>query len=97
MPMYVTLYKWTEQGIKNIKSTPERAAAAVKAAEAAGIKVVGLYTTMGEYDLVAISECPDDATGMAFTLGQGAQGFVRTTTMKAFTMAEFAGVLKKIP
>jgi len=97
MPTYITLYKWTEQGIKNIKSSPERAAAAVKAAEAAGIKVLGLYTTMGEYDLVAISECPDDATGVAFVLGQAAHGYARTTTLKAFTMAEFAEIVKKIP
>jgi uncharacterized protein with GYD domain len=97
MPRYITLYKWTEKGIKEIKSSPERAASAVKAAEAAGIKVLSLYTTMGEYDLVAVSECPDDATGMAFTLGQGAEGFVRTTSMKAFTMEEFAEVLKKMP
>jgi len=97
MPTYITLYKWTEQGIKNVKGSTERAAAATKAAEAAGITILGLYLTQGEYDLVAISEAPDDQTGVAFVLAQGAQGFVRTTTMRAFTMAEFAEIVKKIP
>ncbi|MBM3746842.1 MAG: GYD domain-containing protein [Acidobacteria bacterium] len=97
MPMYITLYKWTEQGIKNVKSAPDRAAAAMKAAEAAGIKVVGLYVTQGEYDLVAISEAADEQAAVALLLAQGAQGYVRTTTMRAFTMAEFAEIVKKIP
>jgi len=97
MPMYITLYKWTEQGIKNVKSSPERSAAAIKAAEAAGIKVLGLYLTQGEYDLVAISEAADEQAAVAFVLAQGAQGNVRTTTMRAFTMAEFAEIVKKIP
>jgi len=97
MPTYITLYKWTEQGIKNVKGSPDRAAAAVKAAEAAGIKTLGVYLTQGEYDLVAISECPDEQTGVAAVLAQGAQGYVRTTTMRAFTMAEFAEIVKKIP
>jgi len=97
MPTYITLYKWTEQGIKNVKQSPERAAAASKAAEAVGIKTLGLYLTQGEYDLVGISECPDEQTGVAAFLAQGAQGFVRTTTMRAFTMAEFAEIVKKIP
>ncbi len=97
MPTYITLYKWTEQGIKSVKQSPERAAAAIKAAEAAGIKTLGLYLTQGEYDLVAISECPDEQAAVAFVLAQGAQGFVRTTTMRAFSMTEFAEIVKKIP
>mgnify|MGYP001094051095 FL=1 len=97
MPTYITLYKWTEQGIKNVKASPERAAAAIKAAEAAGIKTLGLYLTQGEYDLVGINEAPDEQTAVASVLALGAQGFVRTTTMRAFTMAEFAEIIQKMP
>jgi len=97
MPTYVTLYKWTEQGIKNVKQAPERIEAAKKASEAMGGKILGLYVTLGEYDLVTISEWPSDEAGMVMLLAQGAQGNVRSTTLKAFAPAEFAKIVKKMP
>ena len=97
MPTYITLYKWTDQGIKNVKESPDRIKAAVKAVEVAGGKVLGIYITMGKYDLVAISEAPNDETVAAFLLGQGMLGNVRTTTLRAFTEDQFADILKKLP
>jgi uncharacterized protein with GYD domain len=52
---------------------------------------------MGEYDLVAISEWPDEKAAIAFALAMGAQGNVRTTTMRALTQNEFAEIVKKMP
>ncbi len=39
---------------------------------------------MGEYDLVAAVELPDDETAMVLAMSLTQQGFVTTTTMKAF-------------
>jgi uncharacterized protein with GYD domain len=97
MPQYIVLYKWTEQGIKALKDSPARAEAAIKATEATGIKMIGLWYTTGEYDLIAAVEAPNEDIGTAFTLSQGMQGFVRTTTLRARTVAEFAEVLKMVP
>ncbi len=97
MPTYITLYKWTEQGIKNIKDSPARIEASIKAAEAMGAKVLGVYVTMGEYDLVAIGEWPNDEAAASMVLAQAHLGNVRTTSMRAFTKAEFASILKKMP
>jgi uncharacterized protein with GYD domain len=97
MPTYVTLYNWTEQGVKNIKESPARLEAAVKATEAAGGKVLGIYVTMGAYDLVAFSEWPSDELVAAGALAISSLGNVRTTTLRAFTPAEFAEIVKKIP
>ena len=97
MPTYVTLYKWTEQGIKNVKKSPRRADTAVKAVEKAGGKMLGLWYTMGEYDLVAVSEWPSDQTAIAFQLAHAAQGNIRTTTLRAHTTAEFAEIVKLMP
>ena len=36
MPAYVTLFNWTDQGVRNVKDTAERAKAARAAWEAAG-------------------------------------------------------------
>ena len=96
MPTYITLYKWTEQGIRNVKDAPARIQASIKAGEAKGGKIVGVYVTMGEYDLAAISEWPNDDAAAAMVLSQAAQGNVKTTTMRAFTTAEFAAILKTL-
>ncbi len=97
MPTYVTLFKWTEQGVKDIKNLQARLDASAAMVEAAGGKVSGVYITMGPCDIVTISEGPDDETASALSLAIAARGNVTTTTMRAFTPAEFAEVLKKMP
>jgi uncharacterized protein with GYD domain len=52
---------------------------------------------MGEYDAMAIGEGPSDEIATAFALGIGAQGNVKTTTLKGFTKDEIADIIKKIP
>ena len=96
MPTYVSLYKWTEQGIKTVKDAPARIKDSIKASEKMGGKVLGVYITMGEYDLVAISEWPNDEAAAAMILAQGALGNVRTTSLKAFTPDEFAKIVAKL-
>jgi uncharacterized protein with GYD domain len=97
MPIYVALYKLTDQGIKNIKEAPGRIEEGIKGAEAMGGKILGFYTVMGEYDYVGIGEFPSDEAVMSLALALGATGNVRTTTLKAFSKDEFAEIVKKIP
>lgn len=97
MPTYVILMNLTEQGIRSIKEAPQRLAATEKALEAAEVKLVAFYATMGQYDYVVIGEGPSDEVAMLQLLGLGMQGNVRTTTLKAFTKEEFAAILKKLP
>ena len=97
MPIYIALYKLTDQGIKNIKEAPGRIEEGIKGAEAMGGKVLGFYTVMGEYDYVGIGEFPNDEAVISLALALGATGNVRTTTLKAFSKDEFAEIVKKIP
>ena len=96
MPTYVTLYKWTEQGVKDIKGVPARFEAAKKLTESMGGKILGLYVTMGDYDVVAIAEGPSDEVASAAALAIATKGNVRSVTMRAFTESEFVEILKKI-
>lgn len=84
MPAYVMLANWTEQGLKTIAEAPKRIDAAKKILEDMGGHFRSLYMTMGQYDLVAIYEAPDDAVAGRFILMLGQLGDVRTTSMKAF-------------
>ena len=97
MPTYIGLFKLTDQGIKDIKNAPGRVDEAIKGAQAMGGKVLGVYTVMGEHDYVTIGEFPSDEVATTFSLALSARGNVRTTTLRAFTREEFAGMLKKLP
>ena len=56
----------------------------------------GDLMTLGAYDLVLIYEAPDDAVSARFQLLLGAQGNVRTTTMKAFPEAAYREVIASL-
>jgi uncharacterized protein with GYD domain len=96
MAMYVSLLQFTEQGIRNIKDTTKRAAAATAEAEKMGMKVRDAFWTLGRYDLVLLLEAPDDQSVTAFSLKLGALGNVKTQTMRAFRSEEMEGILAKI-
>jgi uncharacterized protein with GYD domain len=93
MPHFVTLIRYTQQGITKIKESPARLDAARKSAEKAGGKIHAWYLTMGRYDAMLVSEFPNDETAAKFTLSVGALGNVTTETLKAFTEAEYRKIV----
>ena len=97
MGTYIALFNYTDQGIRNIKDSPDRAEAARKAIQDMGGDMKAIYLTMGTYDLIAIIEAPSDEVATRFVLATGALGNVRTTTLKAFTEAEFRDIVAGLP
>ena len=95
MPAYVSLIHWTEQGIKNYKDTSERLDNFTKLAESKGGRVREALYTVGEYDMVIVTEFPDDETATAALLQTGSLGNVRTNTMRAFTAGEMGGIISR--
>jgi len=96
MPTYISLVSWTDQGIRNIKESPQRLAAFKKAVEATGGKVIGFYLTMGRYDMVVITEGQSDEVAAALVLSTAKGGSVRTETLKAFPEAEYREIIAKV-
>ena len=95
MPAYIGLIRFTEQGAKNFRKSPDRAAAFAAAAEKAGVKVVAQYWTLGEYDGVIVLDAPDDETATSLMLSLSSLGNVRTTTLRAFSAAEMKNIVVK--
>ncbi len=95
MATFVSLINWTEQGVKGFRDSPKRATAFEDLVKKHGGSVKGIYWTLGEYDLVGITEAPDDETATAILLELGALGNVRTTTLRAYDRSEFAKIIKK--
>ena len=84
MTTYIIMLNWTDQGVKNVRESPKRLDAARKALEDMGGSFKDFYLTMGECDMVAICEAPDDAVMARFGLTLGSLGNVRSRTLKAF-------------
>src|SRR2546427_4758699 len=95
MPTYVSLVSWTEKGIAGFKGTLDRSEAAQALAGKHGGSIKSIHWTIGPYDIVVVSEAPDDESATAFALELGAQGNVRTTTMRAFDAGEMRGIIAK--
>ena len=97
MPHFVTLVRYTHQGISQIKESLSRLDASRKAAEAVGGKIQAWYLTMGHYDAVLISEFPSDEACARFTLSAGALGNISTETLKAFPEADYRKICGSLP
>ena len=97
MPTYITLIHYTDQGVHTFRTLSERLNETKKRGEEVGAQLVGYYLTMGQYDAVAISEAPDDETIAKLALAAGAQGNVRTETMRAFSQEEALRIASDLP
>lgn len=95
MATFVSLINWTDQGIKNFRDSGKRADAFAELVNQNGGSVKAIYWTLGEYDLVAITEAPDAETATAVLLQVGTLGNVRTTTLEAFDREAFDRILAK--
>ncbi len=97
MPTYITLVNYTQKGIENIKESPVRLDKVKQAMKAAGGEFKAFYLTLGNYDMVVISEAPNDAVYATTMLAIGAAGAVRSETLKAFTESEYKEIIASLP
>lgn len=96
MTTYIVLLNWTEQGMKAIGESPRRLDAAKALLQEMGGSFKAFYMTMGNYDMVAICEAPDDAVAARFALTLGSQGSVRSQTLKAFPEEAYREIIKSL-
>ena len=94
MDTYISLLKYTQQGIENIKEGPNRLDVAKKAFKAMGAEY---YLVTGQYDAVVISEAPNDETIAKLALSIGSKGAIRTETCRAFPEDEYRKVIASLP
>ena len=97
MPTYITLIRWTQQGIQSIKEGPSRLDMAKQAFKAMGGELKEMYLVMGQYDSIVIGEVPDDETVAKLSLAIGSEGNIRTETFRAFTEDEYRKIIAALP
>jgi uncharacterized protein with GYD domain len=97
MSTYIVLAQFTDQGIRTVKNSAQRAGQAAEMARAFGCEMKQIYWTMGKYDIVTVIEAQDEQSFMAFGLALGSQGNIRTQTLKALNKDEFSAIVSKLP
>ena len=96
MTTFITLIRYTQQGVQNMKENPIRLDRVREALEAAGGEFKGFYLTMGRYDAVVITEIPDDREYMKTIMKMAAAGTVQTETLRAFPEDESREIISDL-
>ncbi|MEW6001299.1 MAG: GYD domain-containing protein [Nitrospirota bacterium] len=97
MATYIILFRFTQQGIKNIKESPVRVEAAKKAFRDMGAEVKAFYALLGRYDTAFVVDAPDDETIARAAISISSLGNVSTETMRAFTEDEYRKIISSLP
>lgn len=96
MPTYIHLFNWTDQGIRAFRETVDRVSAAEAMLAKLDVRIKDIYWTQGPYDIIAVTEAADEETAIAALLALGAQGNVRSTTLRALNQDEMSRVIAKL-
>jgi uncharacterized protein with GYD domain len=93
MPLFVMLTNLTPDGVKTLKSNPNRVGEVNKEVEQIGAKVVAQYATLGQYDFVTIVEADDAQTMAKVSVELGSRGTMTSETMSAMDSSDLASAL----
>ncbi len=96
MPHYITLMRWTSEGYAGLPAWRERVEEGERIIEGAGGKLVGVYVTMGQYDVVEIFDAPDDDVAMEILMKLNRYGAEHTETLRAFTRGEAEQIIRRL-
>ena len=96
MPIYITLMKFTSQGMSGIPAWRDRVEEAERAIESRGGELLDAYVTLGRYDVVEIFEAPDDEVAIEILMKLNRYGAEHTETLRAFTREEAEEIVRKL-
>ena len=96
MPIYITLMKFTSQGMGGIPAWRDRVEEAERAIQSRGGQLLDAYVTLGRFDVVEVFEAPDDETAYQCLVAVARHGTVTTETLRAFTREEAEEIIKNV-
>lgn len=88
--------RWTSQGLAGLPAWRERVEEGERTIVAAGGRLVGVYVTLGRYDVVEIFEAPDDETAAEILMRMQRYGAEQTETLRAFTRSEAEDIVRRL-
>ena len=96
VPVYISLMKWTSQGVGGMPAWRDRIEEGERAIEERGGKLIDTYVTLGRFDLVEIFEAPDDELATEILLKLQRFGAEHTETLRAFTRTEAEAIIRRL-
>jgi uncharacterized protein with GYD domain len=96
MPVYISLMRWTSQGMAGLPAWRERVEEGERVIEAAGGSLIGVYVTLGRYDVVELFEAPDDDKAAEILMKLQRHGAEHTETLRAFTRDEAEDIIRRL-
>ncbi len=95
MPLYIMMTTLTDEGRKTVRSNPRRIMEVNRETENMGVKLLGQYVTLGQYDFINIIEAPDNETIARIATELGSRGTLQTNTLAALTLDDFIKSIEK--
>ncbi len=96
MQTYVTLWKYTKDGLVDMNNTPDRYEAVKKIISDAGGKLISIYGLIGEYDVITIIEMSDEKVAALAILKICSKGRISSRTMTALSIDDFLKITKEV-
>ncbi len=96
MPHYISLMRWTSQGMAGLPAWRERVEEGERIINEAGGSLIGVYVTLGRYDVVEIFEAPDDEKAAEIVMKLQRHGAEHTETLRGFTRAEAEEIIRRL-
>jgi uncharacterized protein with GYD domain len=88
--------RWTSQGMAGLPGWRERVEEGQRIIEDAGGNLIGVYVTLGRYDVVEIFEAPNDEVAVEILLKLQRFGAEHTETLRAFTREEAEDIIRRL-
>src|SRR5712692_8734186 len=94
---YISVEQFRREGIMTMKEQGiARSDAVKKNIEGLGGRLIAAYYCLGQYDVVAILEFPDNKTAMKAAVRNASIGHIEITTMPAISRDEWATLLRDV-
>jgi uncharacterized protein with GYD domain len=96
MAHYISLMRWTSKGLAGLPSWRERVEEGERVIEEAGGHLIGVYVTLGRYDVVEIFEAPDDEVAIEILMKLQRFGAEHTETLRGFTREQAEEIVRRL-
>jgi uncharacterized protein with GYD domain len=88
--------RWTSTGRLGLPAWRDRVEDGERMIDEAGGKLVNVYVTLGQYDVVEIFEAPNDEVALEIVTKLQVRGGESTETLRAFTREEAEQIIRKL-
>lgn len=89
MPVYLLLSTLSTQGVECVVENPSCLRQISMDIENLGVKVLGQYATLGQYDFVHVIEAPDNETVARVSMELIAQGHLKPLSLPTISINDF--------